>query len=469
MGKIAHSTLSGRVLRAMSIFSGLQFMNVLCAIVRTKLVALWIGPAGVGVISLFNSTLETVKTVSNLNLRQSAVPEIARGDAAGKAIVGYATMRTALFLGLVGSILTLVLSPLLSMLTFGSYAYSWGFALLAPTILFSTMAEARNAFLQGLDRLGDLAKASMWATLAATGVAIPMFYFFRMDAIVPVLFIYGFCGFFFLCLQRLPKPTGKPSTDKTKALFKHFIRLGTVITIAVSFGYLAEYILRVFIRTQAGDSGVGVFQAGYSIVNNYVGIIFTAIAMEFYPRLASTIKRPRRTELVVGHEIGLTLWVLLPIVVVFISADELIVRLLYSSDFLAVLPFMGVAILATFFRAVAWCFSYVILSKGDGRTYIITEGTSALSLLVFAWIGWHGWGLLGLGVAYLLQYVAFAFATHVVYRRYGLRLQRKVVNLLALATATGFAALAMRAVAWWLPLVAILPWLMPLAYKRIFK
>lgn len=469
MGKIARSAISARVLKAMGIFSGLHFLSILCGIVRTKLVAMWIGPAGVGVISLYNYTMDTIKSVVTLNLRQSAMPEITHGTAEQKAEIGYATVHTALFLGLCGAVLTVLLSPLLSRLAFGSYDYSWGFAALAPTVLFATMADARSAFLQGLDRLGELARAAMWSTLLSTLVAIPLFYFFRMSAIVPVLVIYGLATFAFLAFPRLPKPSKTPSMEAVVATGKRFAKRGAFITMGVFVGVLAEYLLRIFITSQAGEAGVGVFQSGSTIINSYVGIIFAAITMEFFPRLSATIDRRHITGVIVGHEISMAMWILLPVVVVFLAADELVVRILYSEEFLTVLPYLSVAILGVFYRIVAWCFSYVILAKGDGKMYILTETSSAASLLLLSCLGWHFGGFWGLGLAYVGQHMIFTFTTTLAYRHYGLRISKKMWQLLALATVIGGAALGLRLVAWWLPLVAVLPWLLPLSLKKILR
>ena len=58
--------MSKRVLKAVSIFGGLQVFTIICSIVRTKVVAVLIGPAGVGLLALYNSTMEMLQTNSQL-------------------------------------------------------------------------------------------------------------------------------------------------------------------------------------------------------------------------------------------------------------------------------------------------------------------------------------------------------------------------------------------------------------------
>ena len=104
-------------------------LALLCSVVRTKLVAFWIGPAGVGIITLYNSTMEMLYTTGQLNLRQSAVRDISAvaGRPAAAARVIAVLRRLMYFLGLAGMVLVAALSPLLSRWTFGERIPYLGF------------------------------------------------------------------------------------------------------------------------------------------------------------------------------------------------------------------------------------------------------------------------------------------------------------------------------------------------------
>ena len=52
--------ISRMAMKAMGLFGGVQVMGILCSIVRTKLVAMWIGPVGTGLFGLFNNALEMI-------------------------------------------------------------------------------------------------------------------------------------------------------------------------------------------------------------------------------------------------------------------------------------------------------------------------------------------------------------------------------------------------------------------------
>ena len=61
------------VLKYISLFGGVQGLNVLIGVIRNKIVALLLGPQGVGLISLFNSSIRLVSDSTNFGIAISAV------------------------------------------------------------------------------------------------------------------------------------------------------------------------------------------------------------------------------------------------------------------------------------------------------------------------------------------------------------------------------------------------------------
>ena len=106
--KTVRSATTAKVLKALSVFGGVQAVTIICSVFRAKFVALWIGPAGVGLITLYNSTIDLLSNTTQLNLRQSAVRDISTSR--DKALVVAVTRRIALLLGVVGMLLVLLAS-----------------------------------------------------------------------------------------------------------------------------------------------------------------------------------------------------------------------------------------------------------------------------------------------------------------------------------------------------------------------
>ena len=76
MKKASNTDSYLHILKYISLFGGVQVLNVLIGIVRNKFVAMLLGPQGVGLISLFNSTTKLISDSTNFGISMSAVRNI---------------------------------------------------------------------------------------------------------------------------------------------------------------------------------------------------------------------------------------------------------------------------------------------------------------------------------------------------------------------------------------------------------
>ena len=366
-------------MKAMGLFGGVQVMGILCSIIRTKLVAIWIGPVGVGLFGLFNNALEMINTGTNLGIRGSSVRDISQAVAgADRSLIAriiVVVRRWSLWLGLGGALLTLMLSPLLSQVTFGTQDQMWGFVALSIAVLLMAISNGEQAVLQGSQRLKRLAQASVYGTLLGLLISIPLFYWLRERSVLPSIIAYAACNALMMWLLRNKEyPVAQVSRRDTVAMGRDFVRLGIYMTIGNFVTILASYVFNAWLNQEAGTAVVGQYQAGYTLVNKYTGLILSALGMEYYPRLAQQVKDSARLHDSVSQEVTVAMLVLAPVVAVF-----------------------------------------VILARGDGKTYVITESISAVVGLVLNILFYRWWGITGLGLAFLTWYVVYTVIIAVVY------------------------------------------------------
>ena len=162
----------------MGIFGGTQMLTIICSIVRNKLVSVWLGPSGMGLFGLYNSAIDMINVFSNMGLRTSSVRDISGAFASGNenmlARVVLIVRRWSWFLGAVGAVLTMLLAPLLSNITFGDTSHAWGYGLLSVSVLLFSVMCCEQAVLQGTKRLKTLAKASVWGNMIGLLLSVPM-------------------------------------------------------------------------------------------------------------------------------------------------------------------------------------------------------------------------------------------------------------------------------------------------------
>lgn len=435
------SGISRLTMKAMGIFGGVQMMGILCSIIRTKLVALWIGTVGVGLFGLFNNALEMLNIATNLGIRQSSVRDISqaaeRRDESLIARIIAVVRKWSLWLGLGGATLTLALSPLLSEITFGTQDHMWGFVALSVAVLLMAVTNGEQAVFQGLARLKKLARITVLGTLSGLLVSIPLFYFLREDSVLPSIIAYAVANAAVaIILRNKEYPAVKVSRRETVAMGRDFVRLGVFMTIGNFVTILATYIFNAWLNNRAGTGEVGLYQAGYTLINKYTGLILTALGMEYYPRLAQVAHNRMKLNVFVSQEINIALLVMIPVIAAFVLLRGTIVNLLYSEDFAAILPFISWGMMGIIFRAVSWSMAFVILAKGSGKVYLITETLSAATGLALNIIFYQQWRLVGLGWAFSVWYVVYTLIIAVVYYRgYRLRLAGRCVATLLWAAA----------------------------------
>ncbi len=449
--------LSAGILKAMSVFGGVQVITILCSVVRTKLVALWIGAAGVGLFALYNSTIDMIGAFTRMGLRNSTIKDIATARGSKLQIISVVVRRWSWLLGMFGALLTVILSPWLSRWTFGDENHVTGFVVLSIAILLHSVTDGELAILQGTSTLGRLAKASMWGVVAGVAITVPMFYFWGIDSIVPSILTYSVMTAVMTIVYRKKDESPKPSVTMKETLSRGrgFVVLGFYMMLSSFVCLLVFYVFVAYLNHCADTETVGYYQAGYTLVNRYVGLVFTAIAMEYFPRLSRVNGSDVRTGVFVSHEIMIALSVLLPVIAVFIGGSEVIIRLFYTKEFLVIVPFITWAIVGTVFRAVSWSMAFVMLVRGDGKKFLLTESVSAVTSLTLNVVAYNLWGLNGLGYAYLGWYAVYAVVVWCVYRfRYRLKLGRGIVALTAMTTVVGVVcATVYEMCGWWLPSV----------------
>lgn len=190
------SAVSRTVLKALGIFSGVQAMGMLCSVVRTKLIAIWIGPVGVAIFAICNTAIEMMSAATRLNIRESAVRDISSASESRVPFVAGVVRWWSMRLGLLGAVAIAVLSPLLSLISFGDVSRWWMFAALSASMYALSVADGEQALLQGTGRLRKLARASIRAAVIGTLISAPMYYLWGETSIVPSVIAYGLASLY---------------------------------------------------------------------------------------------------------------------------------------------------------------------------------------------------------------------------------------------------------------------------------
>jgi len=183
------------------------------------------------------------------------------------------------------------------------------------------------------------------------------------------------------------------------------IILGFSLSLIGLLTTLSSYLLQVFISHYKSVSEVGFYSAGFTILNTYVGVIFTAMATDYYPRLAKACHDNILVKKLVTEQSIIAVLLLTPIVVLFLVFAPTVIRLLYSKAFLPIVPLVCWGILGMVIKAVSWSMGYILIAKGDSGVFIKTSIVFNSLFLIINMLGFYFYGLEGLGITFLINYM----------------------------------------------------------------
>jgi len=399
-----------QIMKATSLFGGVQVFNIIIAIIRSKFVAVLLGPAGMGIMGLLSSTIGIISSLTNFGLGTSAVKDIAAAfgtnDEKRIGIVVTAFRQMVWITGILGLITTAILSQWLSQLTFGNKDYTLAFIWLSVSLLFNQISSGQLVLLQGMRKLQYLAKANLSGSFIGLFITIPMYYLWGVDGIVP-----GIIGTSLVSLLLSWYFSGKVKVEKTDlsrsqtiSEGKNMLRMGFMISLSGLLTVGASYIVRIFISRNGGVEQVGLYTAGFAIITTYVGLIFNAMGTDYYPRLSAVAHDNSLCKRIINQQAEIALLILAPILIAFLIFIKWVVIILYSKQFIDVNDMIYWAALGMFFKAASWSISFVFLAKGVGKIYFWSELAANIYMLIFNLLGYKYWGLTGLGISFLASY-----------------------------------------------------------------
>ena len=402
-----------QIMKATSLFGGLQVFQIIISVIRSKFVAVLLGPAGMGVVGLLYTTTVFITALTDFGLGRSAVKNISEANATQneqRVATVITVLRKMIWVtGLLGTIMVLVLSPWLSQITFGNKSYTSAFAWISIILLFNQLSGGQIVLLQGLRKLQHLAKATLYGSIVGLFITVPLYYKFGVDGIVPVIILTSIASLFFSWFYARKVKIKSVKVSKQRAILegKDMLTMGFAISISGLISIGVAYLLRIFISRTGNLSDVGLYTAGFTIIGTYVGMVFTAMGTDYYPRLAAVAHDNELCKENINQQAEIALLLLAPILIGFLVFINWGIILLYSTQFVAVTGMVYWAALGMFFKAGSWSINFVFLAKGASKLYFWNELAGNSYTLLFNILGYHFYGLTGLGISFLITFIIY--------------------------------------------------------------
>lgn len=413
----------GQILKSSALVGGSSVLNIAIGIVRTKVMAVLLGPAGFGLLSLYGSIVVLTQTLAGMGVNSSGVRQIA--EAAGSddtthiAQTAFVLRRVSILLGLLGAVLLVIFSRQASIITFGTDRHSAAVSLLSFAVFFSLVSAGQGALIQGMRRIAEFAKMGVLGALLGTLISIPLVYFFRDRGVVPslvaVAVMTALASWWYSSRIRIQPPPMTASQVMQEA--GGLLKLGFAFMSSGLMTMGVAYVVRITVLRKVGFEATGLYQSAWTLGGLYVGFILQAMGADFYPRLTASAKDNKACNRLVNEQAQVGLLLAGPGVMATLTFAPLVIAMFYSAKFGAAVGILRWICLGTILQVITWPMGFIIVAKAKQALFIGCELAWTLVSLGLAWVCASRFGLDGVGIAFFGSYIFHGFLIYMVVRR----------------------------------------------------
>ncbi len=413
----------GQILKSSALIGGSSMLTIVIGIIRTKAMAVLLGPAGFGLMSLYGSIVELTQSIAEMGINSSGVRQIAEAVGSGETerIARTATVlrRISVLLGLLGAGILILFSSQLSTLTFGSDQHASSVALLSLAVLFGCVSGGQAALVQGMRRIADLAKMGVLGALFGTIISIPLVYFYGEQGVVLSLVGVAAMGiltsWWYSRKVRVQTPSMTMSQVAREA--RGLLKLGFAFMASALMMAGAAYAVRLILSREVGFEAAGLYQSAWTLGGLYVGFILQAMGADFYPRLTGVARDNAACNRMVNEQAQVSLLLAGPGVIATLVFSPLVIALFYTAEFDEAVGILRWICLGMALRVIIWPIGFIILAKGAQNLFFWTELAWTVVHLGLAWVCVRSFGADGAGIAFFGSYVFHGLVIYPIVRR----------------------------------------------------
>lgn len=406
-----------------TLYSGLiTLVKMASGFISTKVVAMFVGAAGVATIGAFGNFLNIVLAFANGAIQTGVVKYTAeyKDDKDLSRRLFSTSFRISVLCSSVVGILLLLFAHWISIWIFSTAQYDTIVRVLGITIVFYALNSLLISVLNGKGLIKIFSVVNMVGSLLGLGLTCALVYFYQVQGALLAL-ILSQTIIFFVSLAIVYKRklvvyeiswNGYDKGIAKKLSSYSLMAIVTAMTVPVS-----QILIRNMVTDQLGIDSAGIWQGMIRISDAYLMIINTALTTYYLPKLSSLqTKEEIRKELYNGFKIIMPLVIVSCIVIYLLRF--FVIRLLYTPDFYVMEELFIWQLAGDIFKIAAFLLAFLMLAKALSKVYIITEIIFSLSYIILTYFLTPKYGIKGATIAFCVNYVGYLLFMIIYFRGY---------------------------------------------------
>lgn len=424
MLRAAFNRVKHSELLSVSFFSGIStVIKLATAFVTAKIIAFYIGPAGLGVIGQLSSFIAIVLPLSVGAVSNGIVKylsEFEEDKSRQNEVIKAAIIITACCSLMIASV-TVVFAENWSLMLFGeNNDYSSIIIVFGITLICYALFTLFTSVLNGLKEYKKYNYLNIISSIIGLVFSLILIHLYGLNGALFSMVTYQSVVIiiFFFFIPKIKQLNWnqikqvKINTATYFNLFK-FSLMAIVSSIVVP---LTQIFIRTIINTRVDAVSVGFYEAINRISIMYLGVITTTLSIYYLPRLSSiSSKKLLKQELYKGYIIILpvTFFLLLGVYIF----KGFVIKIVFSQAFTHMENYFLPQLAGDFFKIASWLLAFQMWAKAMVKTFIITETLASLSLGVLSYWLIQIYGGVGAVYAYLINYLLYFVSMLFIFRK----------------------------------------------------
>lgn len=405
------------ILKVLAVLLSSSLITIAAGLVRQKMLALELGPLGVGQLGLLMTFSGAVATLAGLGLATSGVQRVSVSHNTPDASTAQRSLVLgSLALGLLAGVLGAGLAPTFGLSPSGPDRWAVGLA-----ALLTIVSGGQLALLNGLGQLHKIAWVNGLSAVLGTALTVGVLLLNpRWGLYAALLGPLLLTTLFAVLAQRSHRaPARTRGWSSLWAELRVMLSVGAVLAAGTGLATLGQYGARFYVERHFGGVALGYYQAAWALTMLYLGVLLSALSTEFFPRISRAAAEvdTRTLTAMVSQQITLILGLALPAICLLVLLSEWMITLFYSPDFRPAAELARQQFLGDIFKLAAWAIGFTLIARRAKRYMFLLEVLWILTYLPLLWLLSHWLGFSGLGWAYVGAYAVYLGASVWAYRR----------------------------------------------------
>lgn len=392
--------------------SGLSSVfNMLLVVARAKILAMFLGPSGVGLVAQINTFDTLISTLASVGIGYGITNLVSRSQGCkGNPINEANTIQTG------GYLLLLIYTPVLlaigicssslANVLLGNKALAPLFLLVSFGLLYKIFSFFIESIMQGHKAIRGIAQAR--ATGAALGfvAVIPLAWSLGVTGAVmgiAMWYIFLCAAFMFFCYRSGINwfalwSKGRFSLHQARII----INFGFMMFLSNSINALVLLLIRTQVVRYIGPDANGIYQVVWAVSSQFLILVPLSLWSYAYPRLSEIISDERLLRSELDQVLRLGLLLIVPLITIVVSTRSVLVKVLYTAEFLAATELILVQVWGDLLRLITWWLELPLYASGNIlKVFMIEVSWNSVYLLIGS-VLLRNAGLQGLCVSYII-------------------------------------------------------------------